>query len=55
MGPLEVEFDDNRDPREYTCGTLDITAAARDLGWRPRIDLPSGITAYAQFLRGASG
>ena len=53
MGPLEVEFDDHRDPREYACGTLDIAAAGRDLGWRPKIDLPAGITAYAQFLRGA--
>jgi nucleoside-diphosphate-sugar epimerase len=55
MGPLEVEFDDSCDPREYACGTLDIAAAGRDLGWRPKIDLPAGITAYAQFLRAASG
>ena len=50
MGPLEVEFDDDHDPREYQCGTLDVTAAARDLGWRPKIDLASGIAAYARFL-----
>ena len=51
MGPLEVEFDDACDPREYQCGTLDITAAGRDMGWRPKVDLASGIAAYAQFLR----
>ncbi len=50
MGPLEVEFDDDHDPREYQCGTLDVTAAARDLGWRPKIELASGIAAYAEFL-----
>jgi len=55
MGTLEVAFDEDRDPREYRCGTLDITAAARDLGWRPKIDLPAGIAAYAQFLRATSG
>ena len=54
MGRLEVEFDDTCDPREYACGTLDVTAAARDLGWRPKIDLASGIAAYAGFLSRAS-
>lgn len=51
MGPLDVSFDDANDPREYQCGTLDITAAGRELGWRPKIDLSAGIAAYAQFLR----
>jgi len=50
LGPLDVEFDDACDPREYHCGTLDITAAGRDLGWHPKIDLSAGITAYAAFL-----
>lgn len=54
MGPLPVEFDDANDPREYKCGTLDITAAGRDLGWRPKLDLPTGVTAYADFLRNRS-
>src|SRR5207247_9213699 len=49
MGSLEVEFDDTCDPREYACGTLDVTAAARDLGWRPKIELAAGIAAYAEF------
>jgi len=52
LGPHEVEFDDASDPPEYRCGTLDVTAAARDLGWRPKIDLPAGIATYATFLRG---
>jgi nucleoside-diphosphate-sugar epimerase len=52
MGPLEVDFDDTCDPPEYRCGTLDITAAARDLGYRPKVDLPTGITAYAEYLQG---
>ncbi len=51
LGPLSVEFDDGCDPREYRCGTLDITAAGRDLGWHPKIDLGAGIAAYAAFLR----
>lgn len=50
LGPLDVEFDDASDPREYRCGTLAITAAGRDLGWHPRTDLKTGITAYAEFL-----
>jgi nucleoside-diphosphate-sugar epimerase len=50
LGPLDVAFDDSCDPREYQCGTLDITAAGRDLGWHPKIDLPAGIAAYAKFL-----
>ena len=52
MGPLAVEFDDACDLREYQCGTLDVTAAGWDLGWRPKVDLAGGIAAYAQFLRG---
>jgi len=51
MGPIDVAFDDATDPREYKCGTLDITAAGRELGWRPKIDLTAGITAYAKFLQ----
>jgi UDP-glucuronate 4-epimerase len=51
MGALRVEFDDARDPPEYRCGTLDIAAAGRDLGWHPRVDLTAGIVAYAGFLR----
>jgi len=51
MGPLDVQFDDAHDPPEYKCGTLDIAAAGRDLGWHPKIDLNAGIAAYAAFLR----
>jgi nucleoside-diphosphate-sugar epimerase len=51
MGPLDVQFDDAHDPLEYKCGTLDITAAGRDLGWHPKIELTAGIAAYAAFLR----
>jgi nucleoside-diphosphate-sugar epimerase len=50
LGPLDVEFDDSCDPREYRCGTLAITAAGRDLGWHPRVDLKAGVAAYAEFL-----
>ncbi len=50
LGPLDVEFDDACDPREYRCGTLAITAVARDLGWHPSIDLKTGIAAYAESL-----
>ncbi|MGH7313736.1 MAG: NAD-dependent epimerase/dehydratase family protein [Candidatus Rokuibacteriota bacterium] len=55
IGPLDVAFDDACDPLEYTCGTLDISAAGRELAWRPKIDLNAGIAAYAEFLRAFYG
>ena len=51
MGPLDVAFDEVNDPREYKCGTLDITAAGRELSWHPKTALTAGIAAYAGFLR----
>jgi UDP-glucose 4-epimerase len=35
----------------YRREQLDISAAARDLGWRPEFTLEKGIAAYADFLR----
>lgn len=53
VGRLDVTFDDACDPREYWCGTLDITAAGRDLGYRPKLDLDAGVASYAEALRPA--
>jgi nucleoside-diphosphate-sugar epimerase len=36
----------------YKREQLDISAAARDLGWRPQFTLESGIAAYTAFLKG---
>jgi len=41
------------DPGDYHQELFDISAAARDLGWRPRRDLWHGIEAYAAWLRAA--
>jgi nucleoside-diphosphate-sugar epimerase len=50
VGPLEVDFDDANDPPEYRYGVLDVSAAARDLGWHPGVELDAGIAAYAAAL-----
>lgn len=51
VGPVDVDFDDAREPSEYRCGLLDVSAAARDLGYRPKVELEAGIAAYAAALR----
>ncbi|MGG5823086.1 NAD-dependent epimerase/dehydratase family protein [Falsiroseomonas sp. HW251] len=38
-------------PLNYHRDTLDITAAARDLGWRPRFDLKTGLVAYLDWMK----
>jgi UDP-glucuronate 4-epimerase len=37
-------------PLNYHRETLDIAAAARDLGWRPRVDLKNGLRAYLDWM-----
>jgi UDP-glucuronate 4-epimerase len=51
VGPIAIEFDEANLPSEYQHGQLDISAAARDLGYRPRVDLDAGIAAYAAWIR----
>jgi UDP-glucuronate 4-epimerase len=40
------------DPEDYHQELFDISAAHRDLGWRPKTPLRDGIARYAQWLRG---
>jgi UDP-glucuronate 4-epimerase len=39
----DIDLADGPDPEDVTLGLLDITAARADLGYAPRIDLPTGI------------
>jgi len=48
---LSVEFGDNPLSREYCLREVDISVAARDLGYRPKVSLADGIAAYAQRMR----
>jgi nucleoside-diphosphate-sugar epimerase len=50
LGPVRVEFDPANDPPEYRVPRLDISAAERDLGFRPRVALRDGIARYARWL-----
>jgi UDP-glucuronate 4-epimerase len=38
-------------PLNYHRETLDIAAASRDFGWRPRFSLKTGLTAYLAWMR----
>lgn len=48
---VEVRFGDDPQSDEYTLGTIDQAAAARDLGFAPEFTLADGIRAYARWLR----
>jgi UDP-glucuronate 4-epimerase len=48
---LAVEFGDDPLSREYCLRQIDISAAARDLGYVPKVSLAQGIAAYARRLR----
>lgn len=41
------------DALAYRRGALDMAAAARDLGFRPRFPIREGIAAYAAWMRSA--
>jgi nucleoside-diphosphate-sugar epimerase len=45
-----IEMVAGEDPDDDCLGPLDISAAARDLGWHPAIRLDEGILAYARRL-----
>jgi UDP-glucuronate 4-epimerase len=49
----DIQLGPGPDPEDYDQELFDISAAARDLGWRPRCDLRHGITAYASWLEAA--
>ena len=48
----KITLDPGVDVLGYKREQLDISAAARDLGWRPQFTLESGIAAYTAFLKG---
>jgi nucleoside-diphosphate-sugar epimerase len=48
---LTVEFGDNPLSREYCLRHIDISAAARDLAYRPKFSLADGIAVYAERMR----
>jgi UDP-glucuronate 4-epimerase len=48
---LSVEFGDDPLSREYCLRRIDISAAERDLGYVPKVDLAEGIARYARCLR----
>lgn len=45
-GPLQVRFDDDVDLPNYRIGTLDLSRALADLGFKPRFPLTLGIQDY---------
>ena len=49
----DIRLGEGADPADQTRGPLDISAAERDLGWRPRVSLHDGIARYLDWLRDA--
>jgi len=47
----DIEIGAAADPDDDQQGAFDISAAARDLGWRPQVALEDGIRRYAEWLR----
>lgn len=50
-----IEMAADEDPEDDHLGPLDISAAGRDLGWRPATRLDEGIRAYARGLAQSHG
>jgi nucleoside-diphosphate-sugar epimerase len=50
----DITMEAGRDPIDDVQACFDISAAASDLGYRPRIELEEGIRSYAAWL-GAQG
>lgn len=48
---LAVAFGDSPLSREYCLRAVDISAAARDLGYTPKVSLADGIAVYAERMR----
>lgn len=49
----DIRLGEGTDPADQTRGPLDISAAERDLGWRPEVSLHDGIARYLDWLRDA--
>ncbi len=47
----DIQLAPGPNPLNYHRETLDITAAARDFGWRPHFDLKAGLKAYLDWMR----
>lgn len=47
----EIALAPGPNPLNYHRATLDVSAAARDLGWRPRIGLRQGLRLYLDWMR----
>jgi UDP-glucose 4-epimerase len=45
-----IDLDPGPDPMDVVQGEFDISAAARELVWRPQVSLPDGIRSYATWL-----
>jgi nucleoside-diphosphate-sugar epimerase len=54
LGHTQISFGQGEPAADYLTGQLDIAAAARELNWRPRIPLASGLRSYAMALKGAA-
>ena len=46
----DIEVGDGVDPQDEVQARFDISAAARDLGYRPQVSLQQGIRAYGAWL-----
>jgi nucleoside-diphosphate-sugar epimerase len=51
IGGASITMEPGDDTLGYRREALDISAAARDLGWRPEVQLEQGIAAYTAWLK----
>lgn len=47
----DIRLGEGVDPADQTRGPLDISAAERDLGWRPEVSLHDGVARYLDWMR----
>ena len=50
----DIELGEAKDALAYDRGPLDLTAAERDLGFRPTTSMRDGIAAYAAWMQSAA-
>ena len=46
----QITLGDGADPEDQSHGRFDISAAARVLGWQPKVAFADGVAAYARWL-----
>ena len=46
----QITLGEGADPEDQSHGRFDISAAARDLGWQPRVAFEDGVRDYARWL-----